>query len=179
MKILDTARLELRTVELSDAPFYLNLLNDPGFIDNIGDRGIRTLEAAREAIRTGPLDMQATLGHSIYLVALKGSGVAIGMCGLIKRDTLSHVDIGYAFLPQYCGHGYAFEAASAVVTYARQTVGLNRLLAITSPENTASNKLLVKLGMQLEKLVFLRTDESATNLYVLDLCPQFTIKTNN
>jgi hypothetical protein len=155
---------------VEDAPFYLNLLNTREFIANIGDRGIRTLAAARETIASGPVAMQAALGHSIYLVELKDSGVAIGMCGLIKRDTLVDVDLGYAFLPPYFGRGYAFEAAAAVVDHARDRLHMRRLVAITSPANAASNALLVKLGMQFEKMVYLSPDDPGTRLYGIDLC---------
>ena len=99
MDILETERLRLRTLALDDAPFYLEVVNDPAFIEYIGDRGIRTLDAARKAIAEGPVAMQAALGHSLCLVELKQDGAPIGMCGLIKRDTLPEVDIGYAFLP--------------------------------------------------------------------------------
>lgn len=170
MKILETARLSLRTVEVEDAPFYLNLLNDPAFIAHIGDREVRTLAQARGAIIEGPVAMQAALGFSLYLVELKDSGVAIGMSGLIKRDTLPEVDIGYAFMPAYRGKGYAYEAAAAVLEHARTRIGLRRLLAITSLENTASQGLLDKLGMRFDKLVYLRPDGSATRLYQMDLC---------
>lgn len=167
MLILETARLVLRTIEVADAPFYLNLVNTRAFIDNIGDRGIRTLEAAREAITSGPVAMQAALGHSIYLLELKGSGASIGMCGLIKRDTLDDVDLGYALLPPYFGNGYAYEAALAVLRHAR-ALGMPRLVAITSPGNAASNGLLEKVGMRFEKLLYLKPDDP-TRLYGMDL----------
>lgn len=169
MNILETERLLLRTVEVEDAPFYLNLVNDPAFIANIGDRGIRNLASARDAITNGPVKMQATLGHSIYLVQLKASGVAVGMSGLIKRDTLADVDIGYAFLPPYRGQGYALEAARAVVEYARTTMVLPRLVAITSPENNASNALLEKIGMRFDKMVYLTPEDTGTRLYRMTL----------
>ncbi len=170
MLILQSARLSLRTIEEADAPFYLNLLNTREFIDNIGDRGVRTLAAARETIASGPVAMQAALGHSIYLVELKDSAVAIGMCGLIKRDTLSEVDLGYAFLPAYFGHGYGVEAAAAVLEHARSALHMRRLVAITSPGNTASNALLQKIGMRFDKLVYLTPEDSGTRLYRIDLC---------
>lgn len=169
MRILETARLALRTIEESDAPFYLNLLNTRQFKDNIGDRGVRTLAAAREAITGGPVAMQAALGHSIYLVELKDSGVAIGMCGLIKRATLEDVDLGYAFLPPYFGQGYAYEAAAAVVQHARSVLNMTRLVAITSPENIASIALLTKVGMRFEELVYLHPDDTGTRLYGMEL----------
>jgi len=169
MKILDTERLRLRTVEAEDAPFYLALLNDPAFISNIGDRGVHSLAAARDAILNGPVKMQATLGHSIYLVELKDTGEPIGMSGLIKRDTLPDVDIGYAFMPAHRGKGYAFEAAVAVVKHAREQVGLTQLLAITSPHNSASNALLEKLGMQFDRIVHLTPEDTGTRLYRMQL----------
>jgi len=167
MNILETERLRLRTIEVEDAPFYLNLLNTPEFVANIGDRGIRTLAAAREAILNGPVAMQAVRGHSIYLVELKDSAAAIGMSGLIKRDVLDDVDLGYAFLPAWFGQGYAIEAARAVVDHARQ-FGLQRLVAITNPDNHASNALLLKIGMRYDKLVHLHADDAGTRLYVMD-----------
>jgi RimJ/RimL family protein N-acetyltransferase len=167
MKILDTERLLLRTISLDDAPFYLALVNDPAFIEHIGDRGIRTLDAAREAIASGPIPMQATLGHSLYVVELKDGHTPIGMCGLIKRDTLRDVDIGYAFLPQYRGQGYAYEAAAAVFAYA-PTIGIKRLVAIASPANTGSIALLCKLGLRFQELTHLTPDDPGTNLYAVD-----------
>lgn len=165
MKILETERLRLRTLDRNDAVFYLALLNTPGFIEFIGDRGIRTVDAAAQAIADGPMAMQAKLGHSIYLVEDKQTGEPLGMSGLIKRDTLEHVDIGYAFLPEHCGKGYAYEAGRAVVSHARNDIGLARLLAITSPGNAASIGLLEKLGLRMEKTVFLTPDDRGTKLF--------------
>lgn len=168
MKILDTERLLLRTITLDDATFYLELVNDPVFIEYIGDRGIRTLDAARDAIANGPIAMQAALGHSLYVVELKDGQSPIGMCGLIKRDTLEEVDIGYAFLPRYRGLGYAYEAAAAVFAYA-PTIGLKRLMAIASPANAGSIALLTKLGLRFQELAHLTPDDPGTNLYVVEL----------
>jgi RimJ/RimL family protein N-acetyltransferase len=167
MHILDTERLRLRTLCAGDAPFYLEVVNTRGFIEFIGDRGIRTVEAAREAIAGGPVAMQAALGHSLYLVQRKEDGAAIGMCGLIKRETLADVDIGYAYLPQFGGKGYATEAAAGVLAYAR-TIGIRRLLAITSPGNDASNAVLKKIGMRFEELVHLTPEDTGTLLYSYD-----------
>jgi RimJ/RimL family protein N-acetyltransferase len=169
MHILDTDRLRLRTIEVEDAQFYLALLNTEPFIANIGDRGIRTLEAAREAIAAGPVAMQQALGHSIYLVELKATGEAIGMAGLIKRDALQDVDLGYAFLPPHFGRGYASEAARALLLHARDEVRLRRLLAITSPHNEASHTLLLKIGMRFQGVVKLAPDDSGTRLYAIEL----------
>ena len=169
MHILDTPRLRLRTIGMEDAPFYLELLNSEPFIANIGDRGIRTLAAAREAIASGPVAMQQARGHAIYLVELKGSAQPIGMAGLIKRDTLDDVDLGYGFLPRHFGHGYATEAARALLAYAANDIGLRRLLAITSLHNAASHALLLKIGMHCEGEVLLRGEERNIRLYAIDL----------
>jgi RimJ/RimL family protein N-acetyltransferase len=167
MQILATERLVLRTLTPDDAPFYLELVNDPAFLEYIGDRGIRTLDAAREAIANGPVAMQAALGHSLYVVELKDGGAPIGMCGLIKRETLDDVDIGYAFLPRYRSRGYAYEAAAAVFAHA-PTLGIRRLLAIASPGNAASIALLCKLGLRFQRLAHLTPDDPGTNLYAVD-----------
>jgi RimJ/RimL family protein N-acetyltransferase len=167
MDILETARLRLRTLALDDAPFYLELVNDPSFIEHIGDRGIRTLDAARRAIIEGPMAMQAALGHSLCMVQLKHDGAPIGMCGLIKRETLPGVDVGYAFLPQFCGKGYATEAAAGALALA-PTIGIRRVLAITSPGNAGSKAVLEKIGMQFQEVVHLTPEDTGTLLYSVD-----------
>ncbi|GAB3459884.1 GNAT family N-acetyltransferase [Massilia terrae] len=167
MNIVETARLRLRTITLDDADveFHLALLNDPAFIENIGDRGVRTLDDSRRYIADGPVAMQGRYGHSMYVVELKDSGVPIGMCGLIKRETLVDVDIGYAFLPEYRGAGYAYEAARATVEHARE-LGIERLAGITSPDNVASNALLQKLGLRFKCVMHLTPDDTGTNFYI-------------
>ena len=175
MHILATRRLNLRTVEPGDAAFYLALLNDPAFVEQLGDRGLRTQDDALEALLTGPIAMQEARGHSLYVVELKpehaaGGQVPIGMCGLIKRDSLDGVDIGYAFLPAWRGQGYAFEAGMAVLGFA-PSLGLRRVLAITSPNNIASNYLLRKMGMRFERFVHLAPGDAGTNLYSINLAP--------
>ncbi|WP_036169784.1 GNAT family N-acetyltransferase [Massilia sp. 9096] len=168
MDILATERLRLRTVTLDDATFYHTLVNDPAFIEHIGDRGIRTLEQARESVRDGPIAMQVQRGHSLYVVELKDEGRPIGMCGLIKRSTLDGVDIGYAFLPAGRQQGYALEAARGVLAYA-PALGLRRVLAITSPNNIASNRLLLKLGMRFEHFTHLTPEDAGSNLYSIEV----------
>ena len=171
MKILDTERLAVRTISVDDAPFYLTLINDPSWIQNIGDRGVRTEQAAREAILTGPVAMQRQFGFSLYLIERKDGMLPIGICGLIKRATLQDVDIGFAFLPQFWGQGYAHESASAVMQYANTTLGLRRLAGITSPENGSSNRVLRKLGFRFDKVTHLSDDDPGTNLYGYDFVP--------
>lgn len=168
MHILDTGRLRLRTVEPDDTAFYLALVNDPAFIEHIGDRGIHTLDEAREALLTGPIAMQEARGHSLYVVELKEGQVPIGMCGLIKRDSLDGIDIGYAFLPAWRGQGYAHEAGVAVLGFA-PSLGIRRVLAITSPNNIASNFLLRKMGLRFERFMHLVPGDAGSNLYSIDL----------
>lgn len=176
MHIVDTERLRIRTITLDeeDVAFDLALLNDPDFIEHIGDRGVRTLDDARKHIADGAHAMQARHGHSMYVVELK-DGMRIGMCGLVKRDTLQDVDIGYAFMPQYRGQGYAYEAARAVVEHAR-SLGIRRLAGITSPANVASNQLLQKLGLKFERLTHLTPEDSGTNLYMMELAVKAAVE---
>jgi len=170
--MIDTERLHLRPLREDDAAFYLELVNDPSFIENIGDKGVRTLEQARSAILTGPMAMQQALGYSLMLVQRRSDGAAIGMCGLIKRDSLPDTDIGYAYLPAFRGAGYAHEAAAAVVAHARDTVGLKRLLGIVAPHNEASNRLLVKLGLGFVETTVLKGETVSTNLYAMEFPPR-------
>ena len=165
--VLETERLRLRTLALIDAAFYLELVNVPAFIEYIGDRGIRTLPAARQAIVDGPMAMQRARGHSLCLVELKHDGTPIGICGLIKRDALPHVDIGYAFMPHYGGQGYATEAAAGVLAHAT-ALGIRRVLAITSPANAGSKAVLRKIGMRFKKIVYLAPGGPDTLLYSYD-----------
>jgi len=167
-EVLATSRLRLRVATPGDAPFYLELVNDPDFIAHIGDRGLRTLDAAARAIEDGPVLMQRTRGHSLYLVERIEDGLPVGMSGLIKRDTLADIDLGYAFLPAYRGLGYAFEAAQAVTAHAR-SLGIPRLVAITNPANAASIGLLLKLGMRYERFAVLTEGQPGVNVYGMAL----------
>jgi RimJ/RimL family protein N-acetyltransferase len=151
--VLETERLVLRQLTLEDAPFMLQLVNEPSWLRFIGDRGVRTLEDARRYLQEGPLASYARHGFGLYLTELKPSGAPAGICGLIKRDSLEDVDLGFAFLPRYWGRGYATEAAAAVVGLAFSALGLERLVAITTLDNASSIKLLEKLGMRREESV--------------------------
>ena len=146
MVVAESGRLIIRHFTLADAPFIVALLNDPAFIANIGDRGIRTLAEAEAYLQNGAIASYAQHGFGLNLVVQKSSGESIGMCGLIRRATLPAVDIGYAFLPAYTGRGYAREAARLIMQTARQRHGLDRLLAIVNPDNDRSIRLLQKLG---------------------------------
>ncbi|MBK8571133.1 MAG: GNAT family N-acetyltransferase [Holophagaceae bacterium] len=143
-----TERLILRPFALGDAPFILRLLNEPSFIENITDKGVRTLEQAAEYLAQGPLASYATHGHGLWMVQHRTTGNPMGMCGLIKRDTLDEVDLGYALCPEFWGLGYAREAAEACVAWGRDHLGLRGLLAIVSPGNAASIRLLEALAFR-------------------------------
>ena len=153
MIILETPRLALRQLSFDDAGFIFELLNEPGWLRFIGDKGVRNLEDARDYIRTGPMASYERLGFGLYVVMLKDTGTPVGMCGLLKRDTLPDVDIGYAFLERHQGRGYAHEAAAAMIAHGRNNHGLERIVAITNADNVASAKVLGKIGMRFEALI--------------------------
>lgn len=167
--VLETSRLVLRTLTSGDAAFMLELLSDPSFLRYIGDRGVRTLADARRYIEAGPRASYERFGFGLYLAELKASGEPIGICGLLKRDALPDADVGFAFLPPFWGNGYAFESASAVLVYARDTLGLTRVLAITSPDNVASIGLLEKLGFVFERLTRLSEGAPDVRLFAREL----------
>ena len=168
MNVLETERLTLRQFTADDAPFILELVNEPSFIQNIGDRGVRSLADAVKYIETGPITSYARNGFGLYLVQLKESGASIGMCGLIKRPALEDVDIGYAFLPKFWSKGYAIEAALAAREQAR-SLGLKRLVAIVDPANQGSIRVLEKLGMKFEKMIRLSADDIELKLFATEL----------
>ena len=155
-------------VEDDDAPFILELLNDPSFIRNIGDRGVRTLDGARAYIRQGPLASYERFGFGLWLVELK-DGAPIGMCGLLKRDVLEDVDIGFAYLPAYQAKGYGFEGARAVLDHGRDVLRLQRIVAIVNNDNAPSARLLEKLGMKFERMVQPFPDEPPLRLFAVTL----------
>ncbi|MGE6257976.1 GNAT family N-acetyltransferase [Heyndrickxia sporothermodurans] len=165
MKILETERLTLRLQTTNDAEFIMELLNDPSWFQFIGDRGVRTIEEARSYILNGPVHMYEQFGFCLYLVERKEDQIPIGICGLVNRDSLDDIDIGFAFLPKYWGKGYAYEAASAVMTYAKDTLELKRIVAITTQDNHASAKLLEKIGLKFERLVRLPNDDEELRLF--------------
>jgi len=166
MHIFETKRLFLDKLTLQDAPFIRELLNDPSWLRYIGDKNVRTLKAAKEYIKNGPQKSYAQLGFGLYVVKLKRSGRAIGMCGLLQRDTLEHADIGFAFLPKFTGKGYAFESSEAVLKHAHSILGMKHILAITSTNNLSSEKLLLRLGFKFSKLT--RLTQAAEELKLFE-----------
>jgi RimJ/RimL family protein N-acetyltransferase len=169
VKILETDRLVLRWLKADDAAFVLQLVNDPAWLRFIGDRGVQTLEDAAKYIANGPVAMYQRLGFGLYLVELKERAEPIGICGLIKRDTLEDVDLGFAFLPRFWSQGYAFEAASATLALGARTFGLSRIVAVTSPDNDRSARLLAKLGFRFERLLQLTPGAPEVKLYGLNV----------
>ncbi|GMR64553.1 MULTISPECIES: GNAT family N-acetyltransferase [Bacillus] len=153
MIVLETERLVLRWFDIKDAPFILELVNDPAWIQYIGDKRIKNLEDAKKYILNGPVDMYNKMGFGLYLVERKEDLTPLGMCGLIKRDSLEDVDIGFAFLEKFRSKGYGFESASAVIEYGVQKLGLKRIVAITTIDNIYSGKLLEKVGLQFEEIL--------------------------
>ena len=145
-QILATPRLTLRQAALSDSSFVRALLNDPAWLENIGDRGVRSDADAEQYIRNNIWRPYQTSGYGMYVVQLKSPSLPIGMCGLVKRDFLSAPDLGFALLPDYVGQGYASEAAHAVVLHATQSLGIARLYAIVKRGNHRSIRLLTRLG---------------------------------
>jgi len=189
--VIETERLALRRLDLNDAGFIFDLLNQPSFIRFIGDKGVRNLEDARNYLVSGPLESYRRFGFGLYLLslraqslqsphahsatsslradgatsALRGDSPSIGICGLVKRETLRDVDVGFALLPQYAGRGYATESARAVLAYGRETLGLERIVGITAPDNRASIAVLEKIGLRFEASVVLGAEAHAVSLY--------------
>ncbi|MBX7221597.1 MAG: GNAT family N-acetyltransferase [Blastocatellia bacterium] len=165
MKILETERLILRHLTLEDAPFIMELVNDPDFLLYIGDKKVRNLEDACRYLETGPLASYEKNGFGLYLVELKETGAPIGMSGLVQRPVFSEPDVGYAFLPAYRAKGYAVESARAVVNWGRDTLGQDRFLAIVTPENRSSIKVLLKIGFHFAGMVRMSPDEPEIEKY--------------
>jgi len=166
---IETDRLRLKRFVEGDAAFIVSLLNQPSFLRFIGDKGVRTLEDAQSYIRNGPIKSYQEHGFGLYLVELKSKQLPIGMCGLLKRDSLPNVDLGFAFLPEFWREGYAHEAASAVLAHAQNDLGLERILAIANPDNDASIRLLEKLGFKFETPVKLSNETASVKLFSHDV----------
>lgn len=162
--ILETERLVLRQFELTDAKFIVELVNSPGWLEFIGDRNIRTEEAAINYLQNGPIKSYRDNGFGLCMVELKDR-TPIGMCGILRRDTLENPDIGFSFLPEFTGSGYAFEIASATINYAKDNLNLKTILAITVPTNRRSIRLLEKLGLKFIKTICTPVDNEELMLF--------------
>lgn len=165
MTLIDTDRLSIRYIKVEDFNFIFRLLNDPSWIKYIGDKGIKTEDDAKNYIQTGPLQMYKNFGFGLYLVTLKETAVPIGLCGLIKRPSLENIDLGYAFLPEYTGKGYAFEATKAVLQYGKEQLTIDKIVAITTLDNFSSEKVLLKLGFTFDSLIKEKNDAEELKLF--------------
>jgi len=163
--IIETERLSLHELTVEDAEFILDLVNQPSFLANIGDKGVRTLDDARRFILDGPWRRDQPAGHGQFLVRLKTAGTAIGVSGLLYRERIDVTDVGGAYLPEFQQHGYGLEAARALIEYGKTTLGVRQVVALTSEDNTASIALLAKLGMSFDRLVKMTDDDPGTALY--------------
>jgi RimJ/RimL family protein N-acetyltransferase len=167
--VCETPRLALRALCDADAAFILRLVNDPEWLRFIGDRNVHDLRDARRYINDGPVAMRKRHGFALDVVERKEDGAAMGLCGLIKRETLDDVDIGFAFLPEFRRHGFAREACDAVLERAAREFALPRVAAITSPLNLRSMKLLHALGFEFIRLLKMAPDDRGTRFYLLSL----------
>ena len=165
MNIIETNRLILRKFILDDAGFVLELLNSPSWLKYIGDRNVKNLEDAKNYISDKLISSYVKNGFGLYEIILKKDNIPVGMCGLIKRDTLENIDLGFALSPVFTGNGYAFEAAFATLNYAKTVLKLERIIAITTTENKNSIKLLEKLKFVFEKMVLLSNEEEELMLF--------------
>ena len=168
MKTLDTARLRIVPLTIEDAPFIFELVNDPAWIRFIGDKNVHSLADAEGYLRKGPLAMYKRHGYGLYRVDRRSDGAKVGMCGLIRRDGLEDVDIGFAFLESARGQGYASEAARAVLDYGLGELALGRIVAITNVDNHASSRVLEKLGMRFVRTMHLPRDTTEIKLYEIE-----------
>ena len=165
MIVLETERLRLRWLTPDDAAFMFELVNDPTWIKYIGKRNVDTVDAARAYITDKYVADYQGHGFGLNLVELKDSGTPVGICGLIKRESLDDVDVGFAFLPRYAGLGYATESAAAVLEHGRRVLGIGRIVAITVPYNVRSIRVLEKVGLRFEKIIRISGDDEDLALY--------------
>ncbi len=168
MIILQTERLLLRRMTLDDDDFILELLNSPKWIKHIGSRGVDTLEKARDYLESRVLPNYEALGFGFYIIERLDDHVRIGNCGLTHRNGMEHADIGYSLLQEYEGHGYAHEAAKAVLKYGFEVHKLDHIEAIVTRDNQRSLHLLRKLGMHYKKLIELPDDDEKLMLFGID-----------
>jgi [ribosomal protein S5]-alanine N-acetyltransferase len=168
VKILETERMWLRHLCADDAGFLVELLNEAGFRQNVGDRGVRNTVDACRYILTGPVASYQQFGFGMYLVELKETGAPLGICGLLKRDSTEEIEIGFAYLERFWGKGYAYEAAAALMDYARRSLRLKRIAATTVPGNRGSIRILEKLGLRFERMIRMEGQEQEISLYALE-----------
>jgi RimJ/RimL family protein N-acetyltransferase len=168
MSITETERLRLREMGIDDAPFILEVLTDPDFVANVGDRGVHGLADARRYIVEGPGASYVKHGFGLYVVELLADNTPIGMCGLLRRDSHPDVEIGFAFLPRARGRGYALEAARATLSFAQRRLGIARIVALTKPHNRRSIRILESMGMGFERMARFTPDGAECRLFAIE-----------
>lgn len=164
--MIETERLKIRRIAPDDASFMVAILNDPGFLANIGDRGVRSEAEARVYIRDRILASYDAHGFAMFHVALKTCGTPVGLAGFVRREGLDGPDLGFAFLAAHTGQGHGHEAARALMAWGREALGLGPLLAVTAPWNEASAALLRKLGFREQGRVTLPSHDGESRLFV-------------
>ena len=168
MRVLETARLRLREMADDDAPFVLEVLTDPDFVANVGDRGVHELASARRYILEGPGASYVKYGFGLYIVERLADQAPLGMCGLLRRDSHPDVEIGFAFVRRARGQGYALEAARATLGFAQRTLGITRIVALTKPDNHPSIRILEAIGLAFERMVRFTPDGKECRLFVVE-----------
>ena len=151
--VIETERVILRKFTIDDAAFMLEMLNTPTWLRFIGDRNVKTLEEAENYLLNGNIRSYQEYGFGFYVVVIKETQESIGICGIVKREGLEDVDIGFAFFQQFMGKGYGYEAGSATLNYALNDLKIKKIVAIVDPENVVSIALLKKIGLQFEKMI--------------------------
>ena len=163
---IETPRLQLRELDIEDAPFILELLNEPAFLNFIGDKGVRDMAGARDYIMHGPVASYRRFGFGLYAVTLRNGDTPIGICGLVKRDVLPDADLGFAFLTRFHALGYAAESARAVMHHAATVLKLNRVVAIVAFDNHKSIAVLEKVGLRFERTFALAPGGPSLRLFI-------------
>jgi RimJ/RimL family protein N-acetyltransferase len=169
VSVAQTVRLILRELLPSDSQFYCRLLNEPSWLEFIGDRGVRTPEDADRYIRGTIAETYEKLGFGMYLVESRADGRPMGVCGLVRRPSLPGPDFGVALLPEFWRQDYAFEAGTAVLEFAARVMRESRLLAIATPNNVRSIRLLERLGFAFDGVVRLPPSDEQLRLYAIAL----------
>ena len=168
MTVLETERLLLSRLSYDDCEFIFELLNEPSFKRFIGDKGVNTLDEARQYLRDGPIGSYERFGYGLFLVTPKDSDSPAGICGLVKRDEFDDPDIGFAFLTRFRENGYALESAKAVLEYGFEGLKLKRIIAVADPDNQRSVRLLERLGLTFERMVRMTEDDHDINLFAIE-----------
>jgi len=164
--VFTSERLTLSKFTTKDAPFFYELANDPDFITYIGNRNIQTILDAEKYIMDNIIPSYSLHDFGFYTVQLKNHNKSIGMCGLIKRDWMEYIEIGYAFLPEHRGKGYAIEASIATKEFAKESLGIDTLAAITDVNNEKSGNLLNRLGLEYSRLINYPGENKKCKLYL-------------